>query len=190
MVGFRCVCSILNCRTVWGSFLRRWTTYICYRLRILCYILAFFSYQDGLSDVAPSRLAGELGAMENWPFFCWHRCMHRRQVIECYVFASISELLNSCGPGLGYPTVQVQIYVDEGENNSLPLCLGPCDMCLRFHVLCYHAHTSRPGPCMHRLGVGGLSKPPQPTGRRMRYQYAEFKQLAQWRKRKTIRRYS
>ena len=59
------------------------------------------------------------------------------------------------------PTVLVQICVDEGENNSLPLCLGPCDMCLRCHVLCYHAHIS--GALDHLLGVGGSSEPPTPS---------------------------
>ena len=62
------------------------------------------------------------------------------------------------GPGLGYPTVLVQICVDEGENNSLPLCPGPCDMCLRCHVLCYHAHISHPGPS---LGCGRFVQTPR-----------------------------
>jgi len=42
-------------------------------------ILAFLFQLPGWALMAPSWLAGEPGAGQNWLFSCWHGCMHRRQ---------------------------------------------------------------------------------------------------------------
>ena len=87
---------------------------------------SFFTYQDGLSWHL-SWLAGEPGAVQNWLFSCWHCCMYRRQnlVIKAPRVLLISELLSSYFPHwLGYDTVLAHVCVDEGKNNSLPLCRG------------------------------------------------------------------